>query len=165
MTIGLGTSLRSSLGEELRGGHFGHLAADAFAQHLLGQRRLQIDDQLHAAAPSIRHRPHRGSCAAPRHPRCRAPRNPVRRTPRARPRRRSTAPPARCAQQAPHVRHLGMRGHERRERRTHRLDRVAQVGGEGISVARRSGAGRETPPVATITRGHSSRRSKPRLLT
>ena len=39
------------------------------------------------------------------------------------------------------VSHLGVRRQERRQRRTQRLDRMAQVGGEGIAVARRSGRG------------------------
>ncbi len=37
--------------------------------------------------------------------------------------------------------HLRMRRHQRRQRRSQRFDRVAQVGGEGVAVARRTGGG------------------------
>ena len=136
MTSGLGTSFRNSSGEEFVGLHLLHLAADAVAQHLLRQRRLHIQLELHLAA--VDDRIH-GIAAQPQ--RDGALDTALRESDLAElladgfiihEERHANV----LEQQALQVLHLGMSRDQRRQRRPHRFDRMPQVGGEEIAVAR-----------------------------
>lgn len=131
--------LAQQLGEELRGGHLGQLAVDAVEEHLLGQRRLEVEHQLDAAP--VDERIDRIAAHAQRHGPLDAP---LREAHLAEllahgfvvdPERR----PHVAQQQAAEVLHLVVRRDERRERRTHRLDCMPQIGGKAVAVTRRAG--------------------------
>ena len=130
--------LAQQLGKELRRLHLRDLSPDPLAQHLVGERRLQIQRQLHAA--SVDQRIDRIAAHAQRHGTVYAP---FRKAQFAElfahrfavdvQRRTHVA-----QQHSIHIFRLRVRRYERRQRRTHRHDRMPQIGGERIAVARRS---------------------------